>query len=72
MRGGITPLPSTPSWRGAQLKKSTGTTLFNCNFIVLNPVILTCINYVSRAAYLKTFFVMPVVNLMPRFVWLVI
>jgi hypothetical protein len=27
MRGAITPLPHTPSWRGYQLKKSTGTTL---------------------------------------------
>jgi len=27
MRGAIPPLPNTPSWRGAQLKKSTGTTL---------------------------------------------
>jgi hypothetical protein len=27
MRGTIPPLPNTPSWRGAQLKSSTGTTL---------------------------------------------
>jgi hypothetical protein len=27
MRGSIPPLPNTPSWRGAQFKKSTGTTL---------------------------------------------
>jgi hypothetical protein len=27
MRGAILPLPNTPSWRGAQFKKSTGTTL---------------------------------------------
>jgi hypothetical protein len=27
MRATIYPLPNTPSWRGAQLKKSTGTTL---------------------------------------------
>jgi len=27
MLGAIDPLPSTPSWRGAQLKKSTETTL---------------------------------------------
>jgi hypothetical protein len=25
MRGLISPLPNTPSWRGAQLEKSTGT-----------------------------------------------
>jgi hypothetical protein len=24
MRGGITPLPNTPSWRGAQLKEAQG------------------------------------------------
>jgi hypothetical protein len=28
MSGAIPPLPNTPSWRGAQLKKRTGTTLF--------------------------------------------
>jgi hypothetical protein len=27
MRGAITPLPNTPSWRGAQLKMHTGATL---------------------------------------------
>jgi len=27
MRGAIPPLPNTPSWRGAQLKKSRGTIL---------------------------------------------
>jgi hypothetical protein len=27
MRGAIPSLPNTPSWRGAQLKKSTGTAL---------------------------------------------
>jgi hypothetical protein len=27
MSGSIPPLPNTPSWRGAQLRKSTGTTL---------------------------------------------
>jgi len=27
MRGAIPSLPNTPSWRGAQLKKSPGTTL---------------------------------------------
>jgi len=27
MSEAIPPLPNTPSWRGAQLKKSTGTTL---------------------------------------------
>jgi hypothetical protein len=27
MSGAIRPLPNTPSWRGDQLKKSTGTTL---------------------------------------------
>jgi hypothetical protein len=27
MRGAIPPLPNTPSWRGAQLKKKHGTTL---------------------------------------------
>jgi hypothetical protein len=29
MRGAIPPLPNTPSWCGAQLKKSTGSTLFS-------------------------------------------
>jgi hypothetical protein len=33
MSGTIPPLPSTPSWRVAQLKKSTGATLY-LNFIV--------------------------------------
>jgi len=27
MSGALTPLPNTPSWHGAQLKKSTGTPL---------------------------------------------
>jgi hypothetical protein len=27
MSGALPPFPNTPSWRGAQLKKSTGTTL---------------------------------------------
>jgi hypothetical protein len=27
MSGAVPPLPNTRSWRGAQLKKSTGTTL---------------------------------------------
>jgi hypothetical protein len=27
MRGAIPPFPNTPSWLGAQLKNSTGTTL---------------------------------------------
>jgi hypothetical protein len=26
MRGAISPIPNTPSWRGAQLKGSTGAT----------------------------------------------
>jgi len=27
MSGSVPPFPSTPSWHGAQLKRSTGTTL---------------------------------------------
>jgi hypothetical protein len=38
MRGAIPPLPNTPSWRGAQVKKITGTTL-----IYLYTVIRGCI-----------------------------
>jgi hypothetical protein len=53
MRGSILPLPNTPSWLGAQLKKSTGTTLpspyvglrhFICtfeNFTFLNLFVVT-------------------------------
>jgi hypothetical protein len=39
VRGAVYPLPNTPSWRGAQLQKSTGTTLpllfYNLNIRVL-------------------------------------
>jgi hypothetical protein len=32
MSGAITPLPSTLSWRGSQLKKAQGQLYFTCNF----------------------------------------
>jgi hypothetical protein len=35
MHGAIPPLPNTPSWRGAQFKRSTGTSLPS-TFILLN------------------------------------
>jgi len=31
MSGAIPPLPNTPSWRDAQLKRSTGTTLLHAS-----------------------------------------
>jgi hypothetical protein len=34
MRADITSLPNTPSWRGAQLKNSIGTTLPLFHFLV--------------------------------------
>jgi hypothetical protein len=44
MRGEIPPLPNTPSWRGAQLKKSTGTALpLPFTFICLSDKLILCV-----------------------------
>jgi len=40
MRAAITPLPNTPSWRGAQLKKKHGQLCLYLNYIRTNVVLI--------------------------------